>query len=247
MTRLRATAALAAALLLPLAACAAPDDAARPQARLERESPAGTAADDPRPGTPREPSPSSVPGDRADLVPTAEEAPGAPWDRPVDAALGPGLDLTGLVAPDELLRATRTDPTPEGADGTALLFAAAWSTAVQTGDGAPVLALSAPTCAFCASVAASAEGVPLSADLELVTTVWPVTTLDPTQTYPYRVAVLGLEHLVVRVGSIGEVLHVETVSARRQLVHVAVDQVDGLWTVHGVSAQEWDGRNPLLS
>jgi hypothetical protein len=260
VTRLRATAALAAALLLPLAACAPPDDGAP----RERPSAEATATAEPHDGAPVAGADHSDDGATGDdgggatddpgpgPGPAAEDPLGATsvpvesaLDLPVDPALGPGVDVTGMELTDELLHVTRTDPSTVGADATAYLFLAAWGDGLMSADGSTVRALSSPGCTFCASVADSTETTPLGPDLQLVTTVWPITVLDPTEDYPYRVVVAGMEHLVGRLGPVGEAVHVEIVSSRRQLLRVGVVWQDGAWSVHGVDADPWDGGDPL--
>lgn len=261
MTRLRATAALAAALLLPLAACAPPDDGA-PRKRLSAEATATADPDDDAPAAAAgDPSGDRATGDdgaAGDDDPGRGPRPGAEdpiaaasvpfetaFDLPVDPALGPGVDVTGMELTDELLHVTRTDPSTVGADATAYLFLAAWGDGLMSADGSTVRALSSPGCTFCASVADSTETTPLGPDLQLVTTVWPITVLDPTEDYPYRVVVVGMEHLVGRLGLAGEAVRVEIVSSRRQLLRVAVVWQDDAWSVHGVDSDPWDGGNPL--
>jgi hypothetical protein len=256
MTRLRTTAALAATLLLPLplAACTAPH---APQAgdrpltsRTAEAAEPGSAAPD-RDAAARGAKATGRVDTSATDGATEEDAPVDPAAaapaglEPVDAVLGTGIDLSGLEVTEDVRALMLTDPSVRGADSAAYLFVTAWGQALTSGDGSTVRSLSAADCAFCDSVADSAETTPLGADLELTTTVWPVTVLEPTESFPHRVVVVGLEHLVGRIGSVGETVHVDVVSSRRQLVRIAVVWTDGAWWVHGADAEPWDGSDPL--
>ncbi|EYR64563.1 hypothetical protein N866_08685 [Actinotalea ferrariae CF5-4] len=245
MIRLRATAALTAVLLLPLAACAAPPDAgSRPAATStpdERSegpaAPESTTAAEASSSGPDPVAPGPAPGAATD-----EGTPPADPAGPVDPALGAGIDVTGLGSDAAL--GIRADPSVTGAEVTAAVFTGAWSAALQTGDGSTVRALSGPGCAFCASVADTAEATPLGTGLEVLTTIWPVSSQEPTEAYPYRVVVAGMEQLVVRTSD-GPVPHVEVVTQRRQLLSMGMEWTDAGWTVHGVDSQPWDGSDPL--
>ena len=259
MTRLRATAALAAALLLPLplAACTAPHappvgdrpmtsrtaEAAEPgSAAPDRDAAAKGAKATGRLDTVDAAATDRAPEEDAPVDPAAAPPVGL---GPVDPVLGTGVDLSGLEVTEEVRALMLTDASVRGADSAAYLFVAAWGQALTSGEGSTVRSLSAADCAFCASVADAAEATSLDADLELTTTVWPVTVLEPTESFPHRVVVVGLEHLVGRVGSVGEAVHLDVVSSRRQLVRIAVVWADGAWWVHGADAEPWDGSDPL--
>lgn len=258
MTRTRSAAALAALLLsVPLAACAPPDEAPPRGDRHVTSGDPGAAS--PRTAASARDAAAQDPADRPDTSAGDRTSEGGPAEdpvadllapleglgQPVDPALGTGVDMTDAPVPDELARVARTDPSTLGADSTAALFIAAWSAALTSGDGSTVRALSGPDCGFCRSVADSAETAPLGEDLELITTAWPVTVLEPTAEYPYRVVVLGVEHLVGRAGTAGEAVHLELVTSRRQLVRIGLVWADGAWSVHGVAAEPWDGSDPL--
>lgn len=256
MTRLRATTVpaalptalrtpvLTAVLLVALVACGAPDDAARAAGTSDPPSAASTpatpdastraASEDPLEATPRPEAASPVDG-----------APPALLSGPVDPALGPGTDVTTVRPTAEELAAVQADPSTAGADTIATLFTAAWGEALETGDATTVRSLAGPDCTFCTSLADNAESLPPSPETDLLTTIWPVTAMEPTPDYPYRVVVFGLEHVVVGVGSVGEAVHLEVLTERRQLVHVAVVWADDAWWVHGVDTDPWDGSHPL--
>lgn len=171
MIRLRATAALTAALLLPLAACAPSDD----DDTGDEDWPAEVLAPDPT-------------GPALPLPPVAQE-------------LGLGIFVTELPETPDGPAAFRSEHSVNGAYAASVLFVGAWGDALKTGDGAELRALSTDTCSVCRRIAASVEPAPLTPDLLVLTRVWPFDYLAPTEDDPESVMVLGVEHSATRPSS----------------------------------------------
>ena len=246
--RLRATAALTAAVLLPLAVCAAPDDGTTPGAATTSSAPA-QKEDRAAPPSDVEADDDELPEDLPDAAPVLDTTGlgGLSTLGPIDPALGAGHTVSQTDIPAEQSALVRADPSTAGAELTATLFTAAWSDALQTGDGTGVRSLSLDTCTFCASVADTSEATPLGPDLHLVTTIWPITSMPPTTEYPNTTVVAGTEFLVVRPSGEGNGVNLESVTHRRQLLRIGMAWIDGTWAVHGVDSEPWDGSNPLAS
>lgn len=257
MTRLRATAALTAALLLPLAACAPPDDGAarvgdRPSAGAAPTVPTAPTATTAPTGSPVPPG-NAAEDDDTDVDVTGDEdwpAEALATDRtdalplpPVAQELGLGIFVNDLPETPDGPSAFRSEHSVNGAYAASVLFVGAWGDALKAGDGTEVRELSTDACTVCRRIAASVEASPLAADLLVLTRVWPFDYLAPTEDDPAPVMVLGVEHSAARPArDAGE--EMQFVIQWRRLLHVAVTYSDGAWSVHDVTPEPWDGTMP---